>query len=211
MRLLLAIVALASLCGCGDTGPGLSWEDSGAVATDTPDTSPEGLSAEERVRRQALLDASLPALEALAADAILVKAVRAANADSERSEAEILELDRQWRATSGTDDPLIERYLQNPCADFLRARREERSDWAELFVMDDQGCLVATSDKTSDFWQGDEAKWQESFHGGDGRIHYGRFELDDSTRSYVLQISVPVRDAAGATIGVLTASVRVGS
>lgn len=43
-------------------------------------------------------------------------------------------------------------------------------EYAEIFVMDNQGANVAMSDKTSDYWQGDEDKFVRSFAGGEGKV-----------------------------------------
>jgi len=48
------------------------------------------------------------------------------------------------------------------------------------------------TNKTSDYWQGDEVKWQESFKGGAGAVHIGEIEFNGSAQDYLVQISVPV-------------------
>jgi len=48
------------------------------------------------------------------------------------------------------------------------------------------------TNKTSDYWQGDEAKFTESFKGGSGAVHIGDVEFDQSAQAYLVQISVPV-------------------
>ncbi len=60
--------------------------------------------------------------------------------------------------------------------------------------MDNQGTNVAMTDKTSDYWQGDEAKFQKSFNGGNGAVFVDEVEFDDSSQAYLVQVSVPVKD-----------------
>jgi hypothetical protein len=64
------------------------------------------------------------------------------------------------------------------------------------------------TNKTSDYWQGDEAKWQESFKDGAGAVHAGGVEFDESSQDYLVQISVPVMDS-GKAIGALTIGVNL--
>ena len=74
---------------------------------------------------------------------------------------------------------------------------------SEIFVMDNQGANVCMSDKTSDDWQGDEAKFQASFAGGQGAIHVGAMPFDKSSQAYIWQISVPVKEG-DRVIGAIT-------
>ena len=75
-----------------------------------------------------------------------------------------------------------------------------------IFVMDNQGANVAMTDKTSDYWQGDEAKFKNSF--GKGSVFVDEVEFDDSTQAYLCQVSVPVTDG-GAVIGAITFGIDV--
>jgi hypothetical protein len=62
------------------------------------------------------------------------------------------------------------------------------------------------TNKTSDYWQGDEAKFQKSFNGGAGQVHVGDVKFDESAQVYQVQISVPVTDGVKA-IGAITIGV----
>ena len=69
-------------------------------------------------------------------------------------------------------------------------------------------CNACITDKTSDYWQGDEAKFTKSFTDGAGRIFVDDVNFDDSSQAYVVQASVPVvKD--GKAIGVLVVSIDV--
>jgi hypothetical protein len=73
--------------------------------------------------------------------------------------------------------------------------------------MDDQGANVCMSDRTSDYWQGDEAKWQNSFNGGKGGVNFDERKFDSSAKAVVVQVSVPVLDQ-GKVVGALTVGVK---
>lgn len=174
-----------------------------------PAAEPHLVSAPERAFRDRLANRFLPQIEALAADLRVVAAVAEANRTNLATEQEILAKDLLWRQARGAEDPLIAPYLANPCAEFLKQTQELTPAFAEVFVMDCKGCIVAESTKTSDYWQGDEAKWTESYHGGVGKVFVDEIQYDHSSQAYVVQISVPVRAADGRTIGAMTVGVAV--
>jgi hypothetical protein len=74
--------------------------------------------------------------------------------------------------------------------------------------MDNQGANVAMSDKTSDYWQGDEAKFTKSYNGGKGNIFVDEVKFDNSTQAYLVQVSVPVKDG-DKVIGAITLGINV--
>ena len=67
---------------------------------------------------------------------------------------------------------------------------------------------MAMTDKTSDYWQGDEAKFQKSYNGGSGAVFVDEVEFDDSAQAYLCQVSVPVKDGAE-VIGAITIGIDV--
>lgn len=161
------------------------------------------------------------ALEALAeetiapivADPALIAAIKAQNAEhAALTQAEIDALDTDWRAQVGASPaPLIDAVSAKPASVQLAAVRDESEGlFTEIFAMDDKGLNVAVSDVTSDYWQGDEAKWRESFGVGAGGVHIGDGELDESTQTYQAQVSVAVVDPeTNAPIGAVTFGVNV--
>lgn len=114
----------------------------------------------------------------------------------------IKERDAAWRKVSGLDD-FMKAMMSSKAGTVLAEFEKTQSYYLELFLMDGQGANVSMTNKTSDYWQGDEAKWQKSFMGGVGAIHYGDVEFDDSSQAYLIQISVPVMDN-GKAIGAIT-------
>ncbi len=139
-------------------------------------------------------------LAALAADPVLVGAISAQNA-KRVSLDEIKAADKRWMDTAGVVD-FMKAIIDSPAGTQLRAWRQKRAYVSEIIVMDNQGANVAVTEKTSDYWQGDEKKFTESFKDG-GVAFVDKVKFDDSTQTYSVQVSVPVRDAAGACIGVI--------
>ena len=108
------------------------------------------------------------------------------------------------------DRPTITPVLQNPAAEFLR-ERVAGSDGVitEAFAMDAHGLNVAASDVTSDMWQGDEAKFQETYPKGAGAVHLDDVEFDESTQTYQGQISISlIAPATGQVVGALIVGVN---
>jgi len=71
---------------------------------------------------------------------------------------------------------------------------------------------VALSDVTSDYWQGDEAKWQMTYGEPAGTVHLGDVELDESTQTYQSQVSFPIFDPeTGEGIGAVTVGVDLSA
>lgn len=147
-------------------------------------------------------------LRPVAADALVQGAVKQSNAQhAALAEADILDLDAQWRAQVGNaDQPVIAAVLQSEAADMLR-KLVTGSDGVitEVIVMDSVGLNVAVSDVTSDYWQGDEDKFTKSFGMGPDGIDVSAVELDESTQTYQMQVSIVIPDAeTGAPIGAMT-------
>ncbi len=178
-----------------------------AATPAAPAAEPRVVSHKEREFRDRLAGRFIPQIEALAADRRVIEAVTEANRTNLATEPEILAKDLLWRQAKGADDPLIAPYLANPCAQHLAQVQQRNPAFAEVFVMDNKGCIVAESAKTSDYWQGDEAKWTESYHGGAGKVFIDEIQYDHSSQAYVVQISVPVRAADSRSIGAMTVGV----
>ncbi|MFT6104269.1 MAG: hypothetical protein ACJA1E_000688 [Paracoccaceae bacterium] len=127
------------------------------------------------------------------------------------AQSAIDELDLQWRAEVGTStQTLITPVLTGPVADFLRVQVEASGGAiTEVFAMDARGLNVAASDVTSDYWQGDESKFSETFPKGAGAVHFSEIEFDESSQTYQGQISFVITDPETSTpIGAITIGVN---
>ena len=160
----------------------------------------------------ALKDLAESRIRAMVSDPAIVAAITAQNAKfGGMSEAEIVALDNKWRAEIGSGStPTIDQVLNGAVADLLRVYRDDSAGlFTEIFIMDNVGLNVAASDTTSDYWQGDEAKWQQSYAVGADGLHISGVELDESTQTYQVQVSVSITDGSGAAIGAATFGVNV--
>lgn len=118
-------------------------------------------------------------------------------------------LDKAWRAEiSSKQQPTISPILNNPTSDFLRAKIDESNGMiVEAFIMDNRGLNVATASLTSDYWQGDEDKFTETFGKGPDSLQVGEVEFDESSQMYSVQVSFTINDPATASpVGAMTVS-----
>ncbi len=117
-------------------------------------------------------------------------------------------LDRQWTTESVLPVALATAVMTNPTANFLASIVERDPVYREIMLTDRFGRLIAASNRTSDFYQGDEAWWREVVDGG--RASMSDVLFDDSAKTYALDIAVPVTELGGGNlIGVLKASADV--
>ncbi len=147
-----------------------------------------------------------PQLEVLGNNATLIAAVKAQNGQGLSLDT-IKQRDADWRKVAGTD-AFMDGLLSSAAAKEMATFESSQPYFIELFLMDNQGANVAMTSKTSDYWQGDEAKWQQSFKDGTGAVHVGDVEFDESAQAYLVQVSVPVMDA-GKAIGAITIGINL--
>ncbi len=145
-------------------------------------------------------------LAKLGTDPIIMEAVKAENGKG-KTLAQIKEMDKKWKATPGIAD-YMKAIMDSKCGKHLQTVQKKASYYAEIFVMDNQGANVAMTDKTSDYWQGDEAKFKKSYNEGKGGIFVDEVEFDDSTQAYLVQVSVPVKDG-DKIIGAITFGIDI--
>lgn len=152
-------------------------------------------------------------IAAIATSPQVIEAIRAQNVETAAyGQSQIDELDQTWRAEVGsTGQTMISEVLGRAASQYLSDQREASAGlFTEIFVMDGKGLNVAQSDVTSDYWQGDEAKWQDTFGQGPGAIHISEIEEDESTQTFQSQVSMTIVDPDnGAAIGAITVGVNI--
>jgi hypothetical protein len=151
-----------------------------------------------------VVDLANSQLADLGADAEVVKAVKEANGEN-KILAQIQKLDAQWKAdnAAGKTAPYMTELMQNGLAQRLNTFMAQHDFITEIFVTDNQGVNVAQTGGTDDYWQGDEAKFQQVFEKG---ILVSDVEQEDGKN--ISQVSVPVVDGE-AHIGTMTIGVNV--
>jgi len=148
--------------------------------------------------------------------AVLLRSAGDAYAGKSEEEVakEIAEIDRQW---PGQDwEALRGRFLNAElCLVCGELQRLARLPVVELFMTDRRGALVASTGKTTDYYQADEEWWQEAFNGGRGSVYRSEMEFDESSQAESWVLAAPIYDEAGDVQGVVkvvvdkTASLRL--
>jgi hypothetical protein len=150
-------------------------------------------------------------IRAWAMDRTILDAVRAQNAlTQDYAQDDIDRLDKTWRAEVGqTETRLIQSVTSLPVSDHVRQLLMAMGGAVtEIIVMDALGLNVATSGVPSDYWQGDEAKHQQTYGVGPDAVHFGDIEYDESSQKYQAQISFTLSDPdTNAPIGAMTVAV----
>lgn len=155
---------------------------------------------------QRVYDLAEGTLAALGSDPIIVEAVKAQNAKGMSLDS-IQAMDQKWRNTPGIA-PFMKALMESKLGKHLRELQDSQNYYAEIFVMDNQGANVGMTDKTSDYWQGDEANFRKSFSNGEGAVFVDEVEFDDPSQTFQAQVSVPVVDGEKA-IGAITFGINV--
>lgn len=146
-------------------------------------------------------------------DPIIIDAIRKQNEQhADIDQAKIDELDKEWRAqATAADKPLINEVLGREISKFLSAKKDGSAGMiTEVFVMDNKGLNVGESDVTSDYWQGDEAKWQKTYLVGPDALFVDEVEQDESTQALQSQASMAIADPdSGEPIGAITIGINL--
>lgn len=147
------------------------------------------------------------------ANPLVVEAIKQQNArHASTSDADIDRLDKNWRAqTKLANRPFIDSVLSRPLSRYLKnVKFEGRGLYTEIFVMDNKGMNVGQSDVTSDYWQGDEAKWLKTFLAGPNGVFIDHVKEDESTQQFQSQVSISIVDpATNIVIGAVTVGIDI--
>jgi serine phosphatase RsbU (regulator of sigma subunit) len=125
--------------------------------------------------------------------------------------AHIQQLEARWPAFDVTA-PELRRVLANDIARRLEEFRSLHPLFAEIFVTDIKGQLVAATGKTSDYWQADEVWWQRGIKVGYRRVYAEGINFDASAQVYSIDVAIPIRDRtqpATPPVGVLKGVLKI--
>jgi hypothetical protein len=124
--------------------------------------------------------------------------------------AKIDALDKQWRAErKEADQPLITAVLSSPLSGYLtRIQANALGLYTEIFVIDAKGLNAGQSAITSDYWQGDEAKWQKTFEVGHDAVFIDDPEFNKETGTWRAQLNMTLAKGNSA-IGSLTVEINL--
>ena len=127
------------------------------------------------------------------------------------SQADIDTADKAWRAERDADDqPLVAAVMTNPLSGYLtQIQARSVGLYSEIFVMDAKGLNVGQSSITSDFWQGDEAKFQKTYPLGAAAVFIDEAEYNEDTDNWRSQLNMTLSDGTGKPIGAVTVEINL--
>jgi GAF domain-containing protein/HAMP domain-containing protein len=146
-------------------------------------------------------------LETLSFNPFILNAVSAANTQGALTEEEIIRRDTEWRSAASDTDPLISSVLNNNLSLSLRQFQHEFPEHVEMFVTSLQGVNIAATNRTSDYYQGDETWWRSAINDG---IYIGQPQYDESSNvtAIILAVRIGAADDA-APLGVLRTTLNL--
>lgn len=121
-------------------------------------------------------------------------------------------LDTQWRAEREADDkPLISATLSSPLSNYLtRVQAGALGLYTEIFITDANGLNVGQSAITGDYWQGDEAKFTNTFPVGPEAVFIDEAEWDEDWQIWRAQLNMSIPNEAGTrAIGAATIEINL--
>lgn len=146
-------------------------------------------------------------------DPRIVDALKTGNAFHQYLTAEDIDaMDARWRIELRSQErPLIRAVVDNSLSAFLREKQKEADGLVtEIIVMDAKGLSIAESEASSDYWQGDEPKWQKTYLTGTRDIFIDRAEKDELTQMLQVQASMTVFDPeTNQPIGAITVGINL--
>jgi len=147
---------------------------------------------------------------------LLKKALIESNAEfdslSELSRKEkIASLDKRWMNAKDAKDPFINAYLSNPASKHLLLQQKTVPDlYAEIFLTNRYGAMIASTEKLTTLAHAHKYWWKAGFDNGKGRIFLDDRGYDESAKTYVLGIVVPIKNS-GEIIGILKCNINIKS
>jgi len=127
-------------------------------------------------------------------------------------EAHMTEIDREWvAAPAGSTTPVMRDILDNFESEELRslagffAEKYKFPLYAEVFITNKFGANIAQTGRTSDFYQADEAWWQEAVEKG---LFVSQVEFDESAGVNSIELGIAVKDD-GELLGVMKVALNL--
>ena len=108
--------------------------------------------------------------------------------------AEVLALDRQWQelSPSRASEPAAEILYSKLSGKLAQWQYEQGGMVTEIIVMDTIGAAAAISVLTSDYWQGDERKFESIVGKTSDTLYLGPVRFDPSAQEFQVFASMPV-------------------
>lgn len=157
------------------------------------------------------LDGHVESLQTLALSPTIIHAAQNANQKQlDPTSPEIQTLDQAWSARDPQTNPLVEELSTNTTSQVLKEYKDLFPEDVELILTGVQGLNIAITSRTTDYIQSDEDWWRQTYHAGQGQLYIGQPSYDESTKTWAIIISLPVRSETDhQVVGVLRGTVNI--
>jgi hypothetical protein len=145
-----------------------------------------------------LLNDRVAAVKLIAADPSVVEAVAAGNrAYKGQNEAAVSEKLEKMNGTWGGPEAAttVKTLLASKPSETLRHYHEMDPSILRMTVTDEHGVAVAATAKPARFSMAHDGIWQTVYSGGKGDVDIGNILYDDTTKSYYVDVGVPVTES----------------
>jgi PAS domain S-box-containing protein len=116
---------------------------------------------------------------------------------------------RQWEAAKDINDSLIQKYLTNSTAEFLKQQQIILPGfYGEIFLTNRYGVMIASTGKLTTLAHAHKYWWKASYHDGVGRVFFDDRGFDSSVEGYVIGVVVPVK-SGNEIIGILKCNINI--
>ena len=134
---------------------------------------------------------------------LVIAAIVAAN-EKNVGIVNIMQLDANWQVNRKLQKSVMHTPLAAKIIEFIK---NPKLDIAEMMVLDKNGVLVAVFPKPTDYWQGDEDKFQQPIRiNGD---YVGPTKWDSSASTYQFFYCILIKNSEKKVIGVLVTGLDV--
>jgi hypothetical protein len=160
-----------------------------------------------------LVNDRVTAVKLISADPGVVEAVTAANRSYEKQTepaiAEKLEsAEKSWSTPQSAR--VVQTLLESKTSETLRHYREMDPQILRITVTDERGVAVGTTNKPARYSLSTLEAWQSIYSGGKGEVNIGGILFDNATKSYFVDVGVPVTQAkTGQLAGITIASMNI--
>jgi hypothetical protein len=152
-------------------------------------------------------------ISAVAADPTVVDAVTAANRSyggisEDAGMARIQKIEGQWDTPN--TDPLVKEMMSSRASRWLQYKRKINPRLLKIIVADENGAVVAATEKPLHYVEADKEHWRAVYAGGEGAVNVTDVRSDERTQSNYADIAVPViEESSGRFVGAVSALVDV--
>lgn len=143
---------------------------------------------------------------------VLAAVVQQNNTNKNKPINQLKQIDEQWQLAFKVGNLNFMKAVVNQAASRLLGQFSASSKdlLAEIIIMDERGYNVAVADMTSDYWQGDEEKFTQTFNMPAQTIYFDKIKYDASSKRFQVQVSAPLLHPQTQTsIGAITLGVDV--